>query len=168
MKHFIVALLSLLSVAVAAQDSVAVVRVGYIDKALFISFMPETQEANAALDKLKADYETELSTMTSAYNDKVRLYLEQKETMSEAIKLARQTEITEAELTIDLYKRRYLADLDAKREAAMTPIYASVDEAIRAVARSLSLTIVFDQSTPLYVSEGCIDITDAVHSQFKN
>lgn len=168
MRHFVLALLSLIAIAAAAQDSVAVVRIGYIDKTLFVNAMPETKEAQAKLDKLKVDYEAEYSQMVEAYNERVRDYLENKATMSEALKLARQTEITEMELTVDLYKRRYLADLDAKRTALMSPIYTAVDSAIRAVARSMSLTIVFDQGTPLYLSEQCVDITDAVTQQLQD
>lgn len=123
------------------------------------------QAVEADLKKLKADYEEEFQTMTAAYNERVKNYLKQKNDVSEAIKLARQTEITEMESMLDLYKRRYLNELAQKRKVLTEPIVASVDEAIKAVARSLALTMVLDKVTPIYMSDDCIDITDAVSVQ---
>lgn len=166
MRSLFTVIFSLIAIAAAAQDSAAVVRIGYIDKQNFVRTMPEMQAVEAKLQKLKADYEQEFRTMTDSYNERVRVYLAQKNEMSEALKLARQTEITELEATVDLYKRRYLEDLEAKRSQLTAPIVEAVNAAIAAVARDMGLTIVFDQGTPLYVSDGCIDITDAVNLRF--
>lgn len=158
---------SAIAIAATAQDTVAVVRIGYIDKQLFINSMPEMQAVQADLQRLKGEYEAEFRSMTEMYNKRVKQYIAQKDDMSEAIMLARQTEITELETTLDLYKRRYLAELEQKRDLLTTPIYDAVNEAIGAVARRLGLTIVFDQGTPLYVSDACVDITDAVGEELK-
>lgn len=166
MRRLFTVIFSLIAIAAAAQDSAAVVRIGYIDKQNFVRTMPEMQAVEAKLQKLKADYEQEFRTMTDSYNERVRVYLAQKNEMSEALKLARQTEITELEATVDLYKRRYLEDLEAKRSQLTAPIVEAVNAAIAAVARDMGLTIVFDHGTPLYVSDGCIDITDAVNLRF--
>ena len=165
MRKIFLVILSFVAITATSQESTAVVRIGYIDKALFVSAMPEMKAAQEKLRQLQADYEAEFNSMTDVYNERIRLYLEKDDTMTEAIKLARQTEITELELTIDLYKRRYLADLDFKRHQLETPVYQAVDAAIKAVAQTMGLTIVFDQATPLFVSDQCVDITDAVAAQ---
>ncbi|MGM9804963.1 MAG: OmpH family outer membrane protein [Candidatus Aphodosoma sp.] len=166
MRRFVLLLLGIVAITASAQDSAAVVRIGYIDKKTFVQTMPEMQAVEAELQELQAEYEQEFRSMTDSYNDRVRVYLEKKNEMSEAMKLARQTEITELEATIDLYKRRYLEDLDTKRIQLTTPIVEAVDAAIAAVARNMGLAIVFDHATPLYVSDDCVDITEAVSLQF--
>lgn len=168
MRYLLFVALYLLTFSLKAQDSISVFKIGYIDRNLFIQTMPETREALQKLDRLKAEYESEFNLMSENYNEKVRVYLETKDSLPEALKLARQTEITELEYTIDLYKRRYLSELEKTKELLMSPIYNSVDEAIRNVANILNLTIVFDQGTPLYMSDCCVDITDAVSMQLGN
>lgn len=136
----------------------SVVRIGYIDKAEYINSMEEIGKIEDDLVKLKAEYESEYQIMLSNYNEKVKSYLENNKDMTEPLRLARQAEITECESRMNLYRKRYMADIDAKRKVAYEPIILKVDAAIKQVAENLKLTIIFDQATPVYVSADCVNI----------
>lgn len=141
-----------------AQSNEGVVRVGYINKAEFVNSMPEIVEIEENLIALQAEYEVEYQMMLTEYNERVKAYLEQQKEMTEPLRLARQAEITERESRMNLYRKRYLTDVEAKRKEAYRPIINKVEAAIKSVAEELQLTIVFDQTTPVYMSSDCVDI----------
>lgn len=150
-----------------AADSVAanVVRIGYIDRGAVVGALPEMQQAEAELSRLLGEYESAFVAMSQDYNEKVKSYMEGKNSVSEAMKLARRTEITEMESMLNLYKKRYMAELDGKRAELVTPLIQSVDDAIRRVSERNRLTILFDQGHALYLSPDCIDITTEVKQE---
>ena len=85
--------------------------------------------------------------------------------MSEPIKLARQTEITELEARMSMYKKRYQEELVKQRIALYAPINEYVDKAIRHVCEREQITILFDQGQPLYMSAECVDLTPLVKTE---
>ena len=85
--------------------------------------------------------------------------------MSEPIKLARQTEITELEARMSMYKKRYLEELVKQRTELYAPINEYVDRAIRSICEREQITILFDQGQPLYMSAQCVDLTPLVKSE---
>lgn len=155
------------------QDSTAValaaptIKIGYIDREVVVSSLDAVKEARQKISQLKNDYEAEFASMTKNYNQKVKQYLETKNSIPEAVKLARQTEITEMESMISLFKQRYSADIEARTKELVAPHYKSVDDAIAAVAKIMNITIVFDAGQPLYVSDICIDMTQYVNELLK-
>ena len=85
--------------------------------------------------------------------------------MSEPIKLARQTEITELEARMNMYKNRYREELDKSRTEKLAPINQLIDEAIRLVCEREHITILFDQAQPLYMSAQCVELTALVKTE---
>lgn len=138
------------------------IKIGYINKQALINSIPAVIDLENKLKELKLTYEAEYTHMTNEYNKKVRDYIEANKSLSEPIKMARQTEIIEMEKRMVLYKERYTAELDKQRSIALSPILVQVDTAIKDVARELKISIVFDQNTPLYTDESCIDLMPIV------
>ena len=98
----------LLGVTLYSQDNLsilkpnsAVVRIAYINRDSIISLIPQVGTIEKELLKLEDDYKAEFVKMTKEYEGKVKSYLERNKQMSEPIKLARQTEITELEEKIE-------------------------------------------------------------------
>lgn len=167
MRKYLLLLIVLLSSVEAAysQDSTmvaTVVKIGYIDREAVVSSIEAVKTARQKIVQLQKDYETEFDNMTKKYNQKVKQYLETKNSIPEAVKLARQTEITEMESMMSLYKQRYLADVEARRKEFVAPFYKRVDDAIVTVSKIMNLTIVFNAGQPLYLSPDCVDITPYV------
>ena len=173
-KSFLIIVLSLIvGVTLYSQDSTSVlqsiepeiVRVAYINRAEVIVSVPQVKTVEKELLKLEEDYKAEFVKMTKEYESKVKSYLERNKQMSEPIKLARQTEITELEARMSMYKKRYQEELTTQRAELDAPINEYVDNAIRRVCEREKITILFDQGQPLYVSSQCIDLTPLVKSE---
>lgn len=172
-KTILIIVLSLLvGVTLYSQDTLsllqhqsAVVRIAYINRADVFNSFPQVATINKELKQLEADYEIEFINMSKEYERKVKAYLEKSNQMSEPIKLARQTEITELEARMDMYKKRYSEELNKHRAERFVHINQLIDNAIRTVCQREQVTILFDQAQPLYMSAQCIEITSLVKAE---
>ena len=90
-----------------AQSNSEVVRIAYINRDSILVAIPQVEAIEKELSQLAKEYEVEFVKMTKEYESKVKSYLERNKQMSEPIKLARQTEITELEARMSMYKKRY-------------------------------------------------------------
>jgi outer membrane protein len=168
----IIVLSLLLGVALYSQDNLsivqsnsAVVRIAYLNRSSIEAVVPQVETIEKLLSQLKNDYEAEFVKMTKEYEGKVKSYLERNKQMSEPIKLARQTEITELEARMAMYKKRYHEELDKQRNELYAPINEYIDNAIRRVCEREQITILFDQGQPLYMSAQCVDLTSLVKAE---
>ncbi len=173
-KTILIIVLSLLvGVTLYSQDSLSVlqsssssfVRIAYINRAEIVASVPQVKTIEKELLKLEDDYRAEFVKMTKEYESKVKSYLERNKQMSEPIKLARQTEITELEARMSMYKKRYQEELAKQRAELYAPINEYVDKAIRSVCLREQITILFDQGQPLYMSAQCVDLTSLVKAE---
>lgn len=174
-KTFLIIVLSLfVGVTLYSQDSISssllsqssVVQIAYINRADILASIPQVATIEKDLSQLEDDYETEFLTMTKEYERKVKSYLERNNDMSEPIKLARQTEITELEARMSMYKKRYKQELQKQRTERYAPINQLIDEAIQQVCLRSKITILFDESQkPIYMSAQCVDITPLVKKE---
>lgn len=173
-KIFLVIVLSLFvgGVTLYSQDSLSVlqsnslvVRIAYINRADVVVSIPQVKTIEKELLKLEEDYVAEFVKMTKEYESKVKSYLEKNKQMSEPIKLARQTEITELEARMSMYKKRYQEELARQRAELYAPINEYVDNAIRRVCEREQITILFDQGQPIYMSAECVDLTPLVKTE---
>ena len=172
-KTILIIVLSLIvGVTLYSQDNLsfsqfnsAVVRIAYINRDSIIAIIPQVTTIEKELSKLEEDYKAEFVKMTREYDNKVKSYLERNKQMSEPIKLARQTEITELEARMSMYKKRYQEELTKQRTELYAPINEYIDKAIRSVCEREQITILFDQGQPLYVSAQCVDLTPLVKAE---
>ena len=152
--------------ALSSEQQPVVVRIAYINRADILANIPQVATINKELSQLEHDYETEFLKMTKEYENKVKTYLEKNKHMSDPIKLARQTEITELEACMSMYKLRYKEELARQKQEKFAPINQIIDEVIRLVCQREKVTILFDENQyPLYMSEQCIDITQLVKTE---
>ena len=162
-KTILIIVLSLLvGVTLYSQDSTSIVRIAYINRADVFNSFPQVAAINKELKQLEADYELEFINMSKEYERKVKAYLEKSNQMSEPIKLARQTEITELEARMDMYKKRYSEELEKYRTERFMHINQLIDDAIRTICQREQITILFDQAHPLYMSAKCVELTSLV------
>lgn len=143
----------------ALQDKVII---GYFNRQEVKNVIPEAVQFEAEYAKIKEEYEQQFNLLTAQYDEKVMNYLKRKDSLTDALRLALQTEITELESRINLYKKRYQSDLSKRRSDFYGPLDERIDEAISQVSAERKITIVFDKDTPVYTSPACVDITPFV------
>ena len=172
-KTILIIVLSLfVGVTLYSQDSLSVsqpnpvvVRIAYINRAEILALIPQVEKIESELVQLEKEYHAEFISMTKEYERKVKSYLEKNNQMSNPIRLARQTEITELEARISMYKKRYNEEIEKQRTELYAPIEHLVDDAIRHICQREQITILFDQGQPLYVSTQCVDLTPLVKAE---
>lgn len=152
------AILTLIFAVCATSVAQDTLRIGYIDFERILTEMDGYAAVQSRLDELAANYAVEYARMEAEYNDKVKAYVLNGKTLNEPIKLARQAEITECEDRMDLFKKRYTADLEKQRTELLAPLRAALTEAIGLEAKAQGITLVLDGKTPIYTAAPCVDM----------
>ncbi len=163
-KRIIVVLLLLVGIAFRASA----VKVAYVDRDSVINSLAVMKNFESDYVVLENEYKMELDIMVRNYNNKVKKYIAAEKTQNVTIRKARQAEITEMELRIDKYKKAYTEALKEFRAASVAPVDSMFVIAVRAVSERDSINIVFDNGTPVYLDDTCVDITGAVIEEMKS
>lgn len=157
-KAIIIALLAL-PVAIFAQD-----KLGHINSQEIISQMPERAKIEATIDTLQGQWENELTRMKEEYSGKIKEYQDKQATMSESIRQARISELSEMEQRIGTFQQQAYQDLQKKQQELIAPIIDKVKKAIDQVGTENGYTYIFDMGSQviLYKSPKSNDITPLV------
>lgn len=119
----------------------------YIDSEYILGNMPDYVEAQAELDRLSVEWQTEIENQFKAIDAMYRKYQVDEITLPENMKKKRQDEIINAEKEAkDLQKKRFGTDGDLfkKREELVKPIQDKVFNAIDEYAKEKGYAFVFD------------------------
>lgn len=158
-KKIIIGLVSLLPLGVMAQNSTEL-KFGHVNSQELMMQMKETKDAQAQLEALSKQYETELAKMGEEYDKKVKDFQALKD-VDDAIKKSRLDEIQALEQRVSLVKQNAQESIQKKQEALLAPIIDQVKKAIKEVGDENGFMYIFDLSVPatVYQSSKSIDIT---------
>lgn len=144
---------------VAQQDTLSVpIIIGYIDMDSILSIAPERVKIDKHIQAVTTEYEKEFKRMQQEYNKKVKDFLKNNEELLDAIKLARQAEITEAEKRLATYKLQYKQQVKHEQDSLNTQLQNNIDNLIKQVAKEMKITVVLDKKNTRYLSPSCIDL----------
>lgn len=168
-KSFLLAglFLLLLNSAIFAQ------KFAYIDTESLIVLMPETETAQAQLEAVYSELQTQLEEMQVEYNNKYMDYLANEEkTVGEEGKWSKAIKTTKEEELMQLQERMQNFQLTAEQTVQesqielFTPIYDKVDAAVEEVAKEKGYICVFDINNILYINpDKCDDVIGDVKSK---
>ncbi|MGE0561598.1 MAG: OmpH family outer membrane protein [Flavobacteriales bacterium] len=159
-KLTLVMLVVAMSTSVFAQKTT---KIGHINSNELLSAMPERTKIQKDLETYANDLRTTLETMRKEYETKIKDFQGKQDVMTEVIKNSKIKEITDLEKRITEFQQTAEADLQKKEEELLQPVIDKAKEAINAVAKEGSYTLVLDSSVGvvLYSVEGD-DILPAV------
>ena len=114
--------------------------------------MPEYTKAQADLDAMSKEYQTEMQRTQEEFNKKYQEFLAQADSLPKNIAERRQKE---------------LQDMAQRQEQFQQEAYKKLDEAIQAVGKAEGVVYIFDLArTPIpYVGTQSIDVTAKVKTQ---
>lgn len=167
MKKCFTFILLTVSIVVFSQTK-ETFKVAYLNKDQVIASLPVVQAINQDLAAMQKQYDKEYSRMQDEYNEKVKRFLDHQDSMQKAIRMARQTEITEYELRLRAYEKKVAEEMSKMRQEAYAPILAQMHQVITNLAQKMSINIVLDGSTPLYMDENCVDLNTQVYNIMKS
>ncbi len=158
-------LLIILAVAMVLPLVANAQKLGYVNYQEIIEQMPEVKVVSAQLDTLTKQYENEFLKMRQEYENKIKEYQANVETMPESIKEVRASEIGELQQRIEMFQQTAQTDLQNKQRTLMEPVLKKLKEAIEAVGKANNYTYIFDASAMLYTAPDADDVKPLVKAQ---
>ncbi|MDF1550555.1 MAG: OmpH family outer membrane protein [Bacteroidales bacterium] len=145
---------------------------GHIDSRKLMQALPESEQAQKALEAEGKSVQDQMEVMEVELNNKYNDYLTNEKLpvgdakkWSAIVKADKEKELNSLQQRIQEFQQNAQNQLNAKREELFKPILEKVDKAIKEVAKENKFTYVFDVSTFLYYSEESIDITAMVKTK---
>lgn len=140
---------------------------GYVDTDYILMHVPEYAEAQSELNKFSADWQAEIETKYETVQRLQEAYDAEKVLLTEEMKKKREAEIQKRrQEAMEMQKQKFGVggELFNKREELIKPIQDQIYDAIKDVANSKGLMVIFDkakQSNILY-SNPKHDVSDNV------
>ena len=170
MKRLLFIIIALSAVlCISAQDSVHVVRFGYLNYQQALQSMPQYALVQQQMADLHKQYEAEMQRVTDEFNRKYEEFLEGQHEFPKTILQKRQTELQELMTRNVAFKdesRKQLAD--AEREA-LAPLKIRLAETVAKIASDRGLALVVNTASDAcpYINPEmgeCLDqlVTDAL------
>lgn len=145
---------------------------GHIDSRKLMQALPESEQAQKALEAEGKSIQDQMEVMEVEYNNKVNDYVNNEKLpagdpkkWTAIIKSDKEKEIQSLQQRIQEFQQSAQTQLNTKRDELFKPILEKVDKAIKEVAKENKFTYIFDVTTFLYYSEESIDITSMVKAK---
>lgn len=162
-KLFLIAVVLTGGVTLNAQD----LKFGHIDSRELLMSMPESDSAQATIQKLTADYEQQMEEMQVELNKKYDDYLTNQETWTDLIRQTKEADLQEMQQRIQQFQQMAQQDLQAQQQELMRPILEKANNAVKEVAQENGFIYVFDigSGNPVYWSEKSVDLLPMVKTK---
>ena len=129
-----------------AATAVAQQKIGHIDVEELVAVMPETQTANAEIQKYQEQLEGDSQAMQEEYMTKMQNAQANVDTWTQLRLQKEQEELEAMGQRIMQFNQSAQQELQRKQMDLMSPIIEKALEAINAVAKSNSFTYILDSS----------------------
>lgn len=148
---FAIALFVLPLMGVSAQTA----KFGFYNTQTVIVDMPEFIKAQAELKELSNKYQAEMTRTQTEFNTKYQQFVQQKDSLPQAIADRRQKELQEMGERAQQYQEEAQKGMQEAQEKKLTPIYQKIENAVKAIGQEGGFVCIFDMArTQLsYVSE---------------
>lgn len=144
MKRILLVIFACLAMTVQAQESVSLVKIGYLSYENALKAMPEYSLTQKQLAELKSQYEAELKRVEQEFNKKYEAFLEGQKDFPKTILYKRQTELKELMERNVNFKNNSIRELADAEQAAMEPLRKKLNELLADVAREHGYIIILN------------------------
>lgn len=161
MKKFVVLLLILLPLGVVAQEA----KIAIVNTVEIFNAMPEVSDVENQLAALNEQYEKEFKVMQDEYNKKFAEYVEQRDSLTDNIRLRREQEIQDLETRIQNFVPVAQQEMQKRQGELYTPIQEKLQNAIKSVGDEKGYTYILNPQVLLYTGNSAIDATSFVKAK---
>jgi outer membrane protein len=156
--------LILISLLFAGVTGVNGQKFGHINNQELYGSMPESDSAQAKIERLAQEYQLQLEEMNVEFNKKYDEYLTKRDTYTDLIRQTKEADITEMQQRIQAFQQNADMDLQNKQQELLRPILEKANNAVRDVAEENGFLYVFDISrgNPVFWSDDSVDILPLV------
>ena len=139
---------------ITATQSLAQLKIGYVNSAKILEEYPEAQDAKKRLEAYGKRIQDSLETMSGAYQAKLQEFQQKSSLMTDQAKQSMQQELIAMEQRAMDYRERKLGregELSQYQDKILTPVYDKVKKIIGEVAKEEKLTFVFDKTDAVQI-----------------
>ncbi len=167
MKRILQLLLAVTLISMGSVFAQTNLKFGHINGQELLSQMPERDSAEARLRAYGTDLTEQIEELHVEYNNKLQNYMSRRASLSDAIREARERELSELQQRIQEFEATAQQDYQRMQGEIMRPIIEKADNAIKKVAKQNGFLYVFDVSagSVVYFSEASIDILPLVKKE---
>jgi len=140
---------------------------GHINSQELLTAMPESDSAQATIEKLAGDYEQQLEEMRVELNKKYDDYLTNRDSYTDLIRQTKEADIQEMQQRIQQFEQMAQQDLQQQQQQLIQPVLEKANNAIKEVAEENGFVYIFDVSrgNPVFFSDKSIDIISLVRTK---
>lgn len=162
LKKIVLAVMLALPLGAMAQT-----KFGHMNSQEIITVMPEFTKAQADLDAMSKQYQSEMQRTQEEFTKKYQEYLAQADSLPKNIAERRQKELQDMSQRQEQFQQEAYQSMQKAQQDAMTPIYQKLDNAVQAVGKAEGVIYIFDMArTPLaYIGAESIDLTAKIKAQ---
>jgi outer membrane protein len=166
MKKLLKVALVAVCIVFAGNIAKAQTKIGYINMNQLVDQMPETKTAMASITAYNKQFIDELTKMNNALQSAGQTYQAQRATMTDAIRTAKEGELSDMQKRFQDYQNTAQQQVEAKRNELGKPIIDKARAAAAQVAKEKGYTYVFDSSAvELIVSPPGDDLMEATKAK---
>ncbi|PWK80269.1 periplasmic chaperone for outer membrane proteins Skp [Mucilaginibacter oryzae] len=121
-------------------------KIGHINFNQLIDLMPETKTVSTSLQAYQKTFIDQMTTMNNEYQAKVKEYTDKRTTMTDAVRTAKENELTDMQKRMNDYQNNAQQQVDAKRQELGKPIIDKATAAVQAIAKEKGYAYVLDSS----------------------
>ncbi len=173
MRTLMRALMLTLCIAVVSQVAAfsQTLKVGIVDSEVILKQLPEAKDADTQLNTVITKYRDTLNMLEKEFTEGLATYEKQKGTMLPDARTKEEERLMGIRQRYGMYQEQKFGnqgEVAMLRESLLAPLRTKIDDAIKAVAKEESLTMILDKAAPglLYV-EDKYDVTFKVLDRMK-
>lgn len=167
MRRFFVAIAFFIALPTAGAFAQKVYKFAHIESQVLIESMPERDSALAKLKAFEQEIMEQMDQLQVEVNRKYQDYLQKRETLTPALREAKEKEITDLQQRVQEHQMAAQRDFQDMQARLMKPIIDAAHAAIEKVGKEHGFLYVFDKSmgSLLYVSPDSTDILSLVQKE---
>jgi len=139
-------------------------KIGHINSQELLQAMPESDSAQAKLDKAVKELQSQLEAMQVEFNSKYQDYVSKKDTYSDLIKQTKEADLQQMNQRIQQFQTNAEQDVAKQRTEIFKPVLDKANKAIAEIAKENGFTYILDLSggTVIYHSDNSTNILPLV------
>ncbi len=166
MKKLLKVALVAVCIVFAGNVAKAQVKIGYVNFDQLVDQLPETKLIRTQLETYNKQFQDQYTAMTSEYQTKGQAYEAQRATMTDAVRTAKESELSDIQKRIQSFQQDAQQKVSAKTTELSKPLFDKIRAAVAQVAKEKGYTYVINSAqTDLIVSPPSDDLSADVKAK---
>lgn len=156
----------LVAIMIALPTMAFAQKFGIVNTQTIMQELPDVKEAQTQLEAASKKYDEEFKNLQTEMQKKYEEYQKEVDAKSpEGILKRRQAELEELGQKAEQFRNTASQDLQRQQEQLLAPIQQKVINAINSVGAEGNYTMIFENTSPVYVGTDVTDVTAAVKAK---